>query len=274
MDVKFSLATVVALICIFLLAVPVSVHGGKTKKRLKALEQQFATINEALAEVVRFQQTLDVASIHKQIEENAEYIDSNKASLDKIFASLTSDLTNEVAETKKYIDSKVSTIHGAMTSDILNLQQKINSYQEDSVSETDLNRLLQKKKIAFTARVTPSVTLQSGQTLVFRNIQTNDGNAYSNTTGVFTAPTSGTYVFFVHILGGNRALEMKMMKNEESVMLMYANGPGHGADSNMVILQLTKDDKVKVAKHGPWGTQPFYVHHMWTTFSGFMLYSN
>ena len=34
-----------------------------------------------------------------------------------------------------------------------------------------------------------------GQTLVFPTVETNLGNAYSGSTGVFTAPASGTYVF-------------------------------------------------------------------------------
>ncbi|XP_056013673.1 uncharacterized protein LOC125673900 [Ostrea edulis] len=36
---------------------------------------------------------------------------------------------------------------------------------------------------------------RAGQPLIFDSVETNFGNGYDNTTGIFTAPTSGLYVF-------------------------------------------------------------------------------
>ncbi|KAL4227819.1 hypothetical protein ACF0H5_013256 [Mactra antiquata] len=272
MDVKISLATLIAWSCIILMSVPVPVHGGNTKKRLKALEEQYDSMNKKIDEIL--QQTLDVSSLQEHVEANTESIERVEASLDKTFNTLTSDLKNELSETMANIDSEVSAINEAITDDMQSLQQKIEECKNNSVSTIDFNNFLQEKKVMFSARVTPSTTLKPDQTLVFAEDVTNEGNAYSNITGVFTAPINGTYLFFVHILSSNRVLEMKMVKNGENAMMVYVHGSIHGEGSNMAILKLEKGDQVKVVKHQSWGSPPFYVHHKWSTFSGFMLHAD
>ncbi|KAL4232507.1 hypothetical protein ACF0H5_007199 [Mactra antiquata] len=247
----------------------------ETLKSLKGsheLERQ--NVNSRFDEIIRFQQTLDMSSIQKQIDTNTKNIESYGASLNKNFDLLTSSLNNEVVDTKKYIDNKVSDIQDIISSNTDNLHQKIDKYQTSSVSTADVNRLLQGKKIAFSARLKSSVILEPVKTLVFDHVLTNEGNAYSNATGIFTAPIDGTYLFFVHILGSDRSLEMRMNKNKDEVMYLYTHGrgQGHGTDSNMVILEMVKGDTVNVVKHGLHGGRPFYVHRAFTTFSGFMLY--
>ncbi|KAL4228152.1 hypothetical protein ACF0H5_013585 [Mactra antiquata] len=272
MDVKTLLATLIAWTCIFHLTVPV--HGQKTKQRLKALEQQFATLNKRLDEILHFQQTLDVTGLQEQVEENTRYVESNGASLNKTFDALTSDLKNEVAETRTYIDSKVSTVNKAISDGFLILHQKIDKYQKDSVSTADVNNLLQEKKVAFSARLTFDINLRPEQVLVLSDVLTNDGYAYSSSTGVFTAPTSGTYAFSAHIVGSDRPNDIRMMHNKKSVMILHTKGSGMRVDGNMVVLKLTKGDQVKLVKNGAWGTPPFFVRHLWTSFSGHMLYAN
>ena len=58
--------------------------------------------------------------------------------------------------------------------------------------------------MAFTASVTtPSSTLNSG-TLVFNQVISNIGSGYNNCTGVFSAPTTGTYVFYASAVEHNK----------------------------------------------------------------------
>lgn len=138
---------------------------------------------------------------------------------------------------------------------------------------TKLPDQLRFKHVSFSARLANNIdNIRAWDTVVFEHALTNIGNAYSTTTGEFTAPDNGVYLFYIHILGSSRALEMCLRKNREKVLWLYAHGPGHGQDGNMVILQLSKGDKVKVVKHGPWGTSPFYVHSTWTNFAGTLLY--
>ena len=58
--------------------------------------------------------------------------------------------------------------------------------------------------MAFTASVTtPSSTLNR-RTLVFNQVISNIGNGYNNCTGVFSAPATGTYVFYASAVEHNK----------------------------------------------------------------------
>ena len=93
--------------------------------------------------------------------------------------------------------------------------------------------------------------------------------------GEFTAPKTGLYVFFGHVLSkeGEQSIEIVLAVNGEHKLWFYAGGTrsSHGSGSNLLVIHLQKGDKVKMVKHGPWGTKPFYIHHVWSTFSGFLL---
>ena len=52
-----------------------------------------------------------------------------------------------------------------------------------------------KSKISFHSQLRSNDGVSSGHTLVLPNVYNNDGHAYDNTTGRFTAPHDGTYFF-------------------------------------------------------------------------------
>jgi len=131
-------------------------------------------------------------------------------------------------------------------------------------------------QVAFSARTSKIYeNLEPWQTIVFGRIITNKGNCYSKDTGIFTAPIQGMYVFFVHILGSKKSNEISVKKNNDTVVWLFSSSSSstHGNDANMVVVELDKGDEIKVVKHGPYGQEPFYVHHVWSTFSGYMLFS-
>ncbi|XP_035530878.1 cerebellin-4-like [Morone saxatilis] len=110
------------------------------------------------------------------------------------------------------------------------------------------------------------------KTLVYRTVKTNIGNAYSQSTGIFTAPVPGIYYFtFFYNAGGSQRVSLTLMKNNEAVVKTADNSTSHdGADNggNAVFLQLQQGDQV-------------YMHllantHVWgdnlaTTFSAFLV---
>ncbi|WAR01466.1 hypothetical protein MAR_008024 [Mya arenaria] len=55
---------------------------------------------------------------------------------------------------------------------------------------------------AFTACISPRdlTNIHQHQTIIFDHVITNYGSAYSTSTGIFTAPTPGIYIFFLEIM--------------------------------------------------------------------------
>lgn len=125
--------------------------------------------------------------------------------------------------------------------------------------------------MAFTASVTtPSSTLNSG-TLVFNQVISNIGNGYNNCTGVFSAPTTGTYVFYASAVEHNKQnLQLDIVLNSvPKVRLMGYLSAAYQTGTNMVVLPLKRGDKVWV-RHS-YGTG-YWTHNVpLTTFSGFMI---
>ena len=137
---------------------------------------------------------------------------------------------------------------------------------------------IQDATVAFTAVVSKFdvENLGAGQTITFDKIITNIGGAYHNSTGIFTAPVSGVYVF-------NMALYVNAGDNEylclvkRGVQLLcnygHATGSTHAiSTSRTITLALNKGDEVWVR------TPPVSYHgsgrihgYGYTTFSGWLL---
>jgi hypothetical protein len=71
------------------------------------------------------------------------------------------------------------------------------------------------------------INLGDQQTLVFDQAVTNVGQAYSLTTGIFTAPAAGTYAFFLTQMASNA---------HESIYLVIVK---NGAILDMIFAQVT-----------------------------------
>ncbi|XP_028261673.1 complement C1q subcomponent subunit C-like [Parambassis ranga] len=133
-------------------------------------------------------------------------------------------------------------------------------------------------KVVFSARTSTSGAIgpfNTDATLVYGTVITNEGNAYNQNTGIFTAPVAGTYyfIFFYHT-GGQHKSQLTLMKNNQVIV----NSSDHqttndGADNggNAIFLQLQRGDQVFVrmtANTHVWGEG--YA----TTFSGFLVSQN
>merc|ERR1711963_988918 len=88
------------------------------------------------------------------------------------------------------------------------------------------------QEIAFSAGLTHHQAVNGGQKVKYDRVFTNVGHAYEPTTGVFTCPTSGPYVFQVHSLSRN---------NSHYVLSIWGHTDNDSsAAGNSAILQLTK----------------------------------
>lgn len=128
-------------------------------------------------------------------------------------------------------------------------------------------------RIGFTATVSSSSSSWSSGTLVFPVVITNLGNGYDPNNGVFTAPTAGTYVFFVNIISySTKTVSVKIILNGGSKVVSLAESGSsnpNNSGSNLAVLTLQKADRVWVSYNYGIG---YYGGHPTTSFSGFLIW--
>ena len=127
------------------------------------------------------------------------------------------------------------------------------------------------RKVAFTVAVKSSGSTSSGKTLIFNHIISNVGNGYNPSTGVFTAPRSGTYVFYVAAVEySTYYLSLDIVINSAAkVRLVGYNSASYQTGTNMVAQFLRRGDDVRV-KHSS-GKHYYSMTIPTTTFTGFMI---
>ena len=130
------------------------------------------------------------------------------------------------------------------------------------------------RKVAFTAAVTSSSSTWSSGVLVFPAVITNVGNAYNPSTGIFTAPTQGNYVFFVNVQSySTKYIYVDIVLNGSTKVRTQAGGSSNDyfdAGPNLVVLTLQKGDTVWIRHYGGIGYFT-YSDGPITTFSGFLI---
>uniref|UniRef100_A0A9J8B7I6 Caprin family member 2 n=1 Tax=Cyprinus carpio carpio TaxID=630221 RepID=A0A9J8B7I6_CYPCA len=131
-------------------------------------------------------------------------------------------------------------------------------------------------RVAFSAARTANFAPGTlDQPIAFDLLHTNLGDMFDTTTGRFTCPAAGAYVFIFHILklAISVPLYINLMRNEEVMVSAYANdgAPDHETATNHCILQLFQGDQVWLRLHrgAIYGSSWKY-----STFSGFLLYQD
>ena len=128
-----------------------------------------------------------------------------------------------------------------------------------------------KQKVAFTAGVTSDSSTWNSGTLIFNSVILNVGNGYNPSTGVFTSPAAGTYVFYVTAVESiKQDLRVDIVLNSVSkVRTIGFHDAAFQTGTNMVVLNLKKGDSVWVRHYFGKG---FYTDSVpITTFTGFLV---
>lgn len=119
---------------------------------------------------------------------------------------------------------------------------------------------------AFYAQLT--LMAQTGH-VIFKNITTNEGSAYSGTTGIFTCKYSGTHAFSWTIAtSSQRYTNADLVLNDVAIGSSFTDSRGSSvaADSStgFVVFNLKVGDKVRVNINGT-------ADALYSTFSGWRL---
>ncbi|XP_033931471.1 uncharacterized protein [Pseudochaenichthys georgianus] len=133
-------------------------------------------------------------------------------------------------------------------------------------------------KVAFYAALTDSLVVGPYNTptvLKFSKVFTNVGNAYSPTTGFFTAPVKGVYYFRFTICGSTKKGHMgvKLFYNGRSVMFNLQTRYTYSFEylSNAVTLELNVGDELHLVL--PEENAVYDNSNNHSTFSGFLLFN-
>eukprot|EP00105_Crassostrea_gigas_P029933 XP_011452059.1 PREDICTED: uncharacterized protein LOC105345560 isoform X2 [Crassostrea gigas] len=199
-----------------------------------------------------------------------------KSGLSNITAQIQSvedsqtEMKGELTETLNRTVTKFETQFQTSEYERLKLSSTVSSLEVAQMNMSK-SRCDVSKRIGFTATMSSySISWNSG-TLVFPVVITNVGNGYNPSTGVFTAPTAGEYVFFVNVQSYNtESIYVDVVLNGVTKVRTMAQGGTdyYDAGPNLAVLTLQKGDRVWVKYHAGQG---YYIDGPITTFSGFLL---
>ncbi|VDI32257.1 Hypothetical predicted protein [Mytilus galloprovincialis] len=113
-------------------------------------------------------------------------------------------------------------------------------------------------------------------TLIYDVSVTNVGNGYNHVTGIFTAPTSGVYVFIwvTRIAYGEHPTQLMINNTVYGVTFLRAKNGDDGSVSGTVVANVTKGDSVFVRVHSSYaGDGSIHSNeHGRPSFSGWLLH--
>lgn len=138
--------------------------------------------------------------------------------------------------------AKISQLESAISADH-DIIQKYNS--RITILENSLNT----RQVAFNAWGATNTSAEANQTIVFQHLLQNLGSAYSNATGIFTAPVNGIYLFRVQLctnLFSDGTFKFVVNKNIISVFGRRRSHAELASTSGSVVFYLSLGQTVRI----------------------------
>ena len=111
--------------------------------------------------------------------------------------------------------------------------------------------------------------MKNQETVIFDKVSLNEGKAYDNISGIFTAPLDGIYSFTWTVLTKyGKCFLTEIVLNGKKVVLNHTDGRGHDGgpmSTSHANIKMKKGDKVWIRTHS---TSGLFAHANWCFFSG------
>nr|KAG5707860.1 hypothetical protein BaRGS_031591 [Batillaria attramentaria] len=160
------------------------------------------------------------------------------------------------------------------------MQEEITKLTATESRLSDLERIVQsqagQKSVGFTVQFSADPVSNVGVhgTFKFDRVVSNVGGGYDPHTGIFTAPVTGLYAFFLFLMAINDGdIHVAIVKEGAQLDKVFAGGPGNSYDQGSSLL----------SKHMSAGEQVWVVQvthdttvrgDTWTVFSGFLVHAD
>ncbi|XP_071124032.1 cerebellin-1-like [Mytilus edulis] len=131
------------------------------------------------------------------------------------------------------------------------------------------------EKVAFMVKNSINLhNIPSKSVVVYNTVITNLGNGYDKSTGIFTAPSNGVYIFSWTVLTPHGKFFFTYLALNGNLIARNFAGARKEADSasgsQNVVIEVKKDDKIYVTIQEGY-TGQYLFGNSWSTFSGYKL---
>ena len=199
-----------------------------------------------------------------------------KTGLDAISMDISAAQLEQMDELRKLKDIEIENSNVLVN---VTYQQRIleSRVANAELANAELKATMNERKVAFSAYVKEDQITKHGDTIVFGGQPFGIGGGFDTSTGIFTCPKTGIYVFYVTLVcvansKETNTLTASLKTDSRDKMNIVSSSIKHeyyGSEgSNMVIANLTQGQTVKVVTYGRNSSVMRYM----STFSGMLLY--
>jgi len=211
----------------------------RTEARLDVLEAQQAETTKKLSELAQKQKNASVT-----VTPGSGISDADVTALKAAIQNQT-DVSNALDQVTTQLTQAIGSQDKAL-SDLGDKIDLLQGAQAQCAEDTDaLNATIQRidVRVAFFARTLTNYEPAEGETLVFPEVQLNDGNGYNGTTGVFTTPVTGVYILMAMMQGhGDEGdnFQVEMVVDGVKKVDMFKDATMNDEDHNSSISIVTR----------------------------------
>ncbi|XP_060591382.1 EMILIN-2-like isoform X2 [Ruditapes philippinarum] len=137
----------------------------------------------------------------------------------------------------------------------------------------NLKESAKRPTIIFQSKGLINLSPSAGETLVFKTTMLNEGNGYNNSTGVFTAPAAGVYLFTIQLCAHSKhdAQYIIMAEDKEIQRGFFYDTESNSCGTANGLTVLKEGHRVRIKMQ--YSRQLMESTTAWNTFSGVLLHT-